>query len=128
MFLFHQWKSLTVFQKVFLSMMSFMLILLKRFFFLRLIELMQKLHCLLRVFLSISHFMFKNVFLERDLFMISLFIILFMKDVWFSRTCCYFMGACLWIASPIASWTIKLKLLFSEVIRIILFLRSNISA
>ena len=36
-----------------------------------------------------SLFVFKNLFLRRDLFMISLFIFLFMKGAWFARTYCF---------------------------------------
>ena len=38
-----------------------------------------ELRCLLYAFLSMSLFVFKNLFLRRDFFMISLFIFLFMK-------------------------------------------------
>ena len=58
--------------------MSLVLILLKRFFFSLRIKLTQRLCFLLYVFLSISFFVFKNLFLRRDLFMISLFIFLYM--------------------------------------------------
>ena len=54
--------------------------------------------CLLHAFLSMSLFVLKNLFLSRDLFMISLFIVLFMKGAWFARTYYCFNGACFWIA------------------------------
>ena len=66
------------------------LILLNIFFFSRLIKYTQRLRC----FLSMSIFVFKNVFLSRDLFMISLFIVFFLKWVWFLRKYRYFIGAC----------------------------------
>ena len=70
----------------------------------RLIKLTQRLHCLLYAFLSISLFVFKNLFLSRDLFMISLFIVLFMKGAWFARTYCCFIGAWFRIASLSTIW------------------------
>ena len=72
-------KWLYLFIKVLLSVMSLVLILLTKFFFSLLIKLAQRLHCVLYAFLSMSLFVFKNLFLRRDLFMISLFIFLFMK-------------------------------------------------
>ena len=60
-------------------MMSLALILLEKFFVALLIKLTQRLRCLLYAFLSMSFFVFKNLFQRRDLFMISLFIFLFMK-------------------------------------------------
>ena len=77
------------FPKLFI-MVTGALILLNIFFFSRLIKYTQRLRC----FLSMSIFVFKNVFLSRDLFMISLFIVFFMKWVWFLRKYRYFIGAC----------------------------------
>ena len=62
----------TVFQKVLLSVISLVLILLKKFFFSLLIKFTQRLHCLLYAFRSMSLFVFKNKFLRRDLFIIYL--------------------------------------------------------
>ena len=87
-------NGFTVFQKVLLYVMSLVLILLKKFFFSLLIKLTQRLRCLLYAFLSMSLFVFKNLFLRRDLFMIALFIFLFMKGAWFAATYRLFMGAC----------------------------------
>ena len=86
--------TFTVFQEVLLSVMSLLLILLKKFFFLLLITISQRLCCLLYSFLSMSLFVFKNLFLRRDLFMISLFIFLFMKGAWLAWTYRFFMKAC----------------------------------
>ena len=73
-------KGFNVFQKVLLSVMSLVLVIsLKKFCFSLLIKLTQKLRCLLYAFLSMSLFVFKNLFLTRDLFMISLFIFLLWK-------------------------------------------------
>ena len=72
-------NGFTAFQKVLLSVMSRVLILLKKLFFSLLIKLTQRLRCLLYTFLSMSFFVLKNLFLRRDLFMISLFIFLFYK-------------------------------------------------
>ena len=65
-----------------------------------------------------SLFVFKNLFLRRDLFMISLFISLFMRGAW---SYYFFMGICLWIASwgAALNWW-NSRWLFSEVIWIIL--------
>ena len=72
-----------------------------------------------------SLFVFKNLFLRRDLFLISLF----MKGAWFAQTYRFFLGAYLWIASSRAALNrSNSRLLFSEVIWIILFLTSNINA
>ena len=73
-------KWLYLFIKVLLSVMSLALILLAKFFFSLLIKLAQRLHCLLYAFLSMSLFVFKNLFLRRDLFMISLFVYLFIYE------------------------------------------------
>ena len=87
----------TVFQRVLLFVMSLVLILLKKFFFSLLIKLTQRLRYLLYAFLSMSLFVFRNFFLIRDLFMVSLFVLLFMKGAWFARTYRFFMGTCLWV-------------------------------
>ena len=66
-----------------------------------------------------------NLFLRCDLFVISLLT----KGVWFARIYHLFIRACLRIASSRAAlnWS-NWRLLFSEVIWIILFLTSNINA
>ena len=46
-------------------------------------------------FLSISLFVFKNLFLKRDLLMISLFNVLFIKGDWLVLTYIFLNGACL---------------------------------
>ena len=66
-------NGFTVFQKVLWSAMSLVLMLLRKFCFSLLVKLTQRLHCLLYAFLSMSILVFKNLFLRRDLFMISLF-------------------------------------------------------
>ena len=73
-------KGFNVFQKILFSVLSLVLItLLTKFCFSLLIKFIQKLRCLLYAFLSMSLFVFKNLFLTRDLFMISLFIFLLWK-------------------------------------------------
>ena len=72
-------NGFTVLQYILLSVMSLVLILLKKFSFSLLIKLTQRLRCLLYAFLSVSLFVFKNLFLGRNVFMISLFIFLFIK-------------------------------------------------
>ena len=67
-------NGFTVYLKVLLSVMSLVLILRKKLFSSLLIKFTQRLHCLLYAFLSMSLFLFKNLFLRRDLFMIYLFI------------------------------------------------------
>ena len=85
-------KSFTVFEDN-LSVMPCVLILLK-FLFSRSIKLPQRLHCLLYTFLSISHFVFKNLFQSCDLFMNSLFVF-FIKGASFAQTYCCFMDTSL---------------------------------
>ena len=64
-----------------------------------------------------SLFVFKNLFLGRDLFIIFLFIFSFMKGAWFARTYRFFIGACLWIASSKAALNqSNSRSLFSKVI------------
>ena len=58
--------------KTFRYHISLVLILLNKFFFSLLIKLTERLRCLLYAFLSMSLFVFKNLFLSRDFFMISL--------------------------------------------------------
>ena len=112
-------NDFTVFQKVLLSVMSLVLILLK-FFFSLLIKPTQRLRCLLYPFQSMSLFVFKKLFLRRDLFLISLFAFLFMKDAWFARTYRFFMGACLWKVSWRAALNrLNSKSLFLEVFWIV---------
>ena len=57
-------SGFTVFQTVLLSVMSIVLILLKKFFFSLLIKLTQRLRCLLYALLSMSLFVFKSLFLR----------------------------------------------------------------
>ena len=98
----------------------------KKFFFSLLIKLTQRLRCLLYAFVSMSLFMFQNLFLRRDLLMISLFNFLFVKGAWFALTYSFFMGACLWIASSRAALNrTNSKSLFSEVIWVTLFKAFN---
>ena len=94
-------------QKVLLYVMLLVLILLKKLFFSLLIKLTQRLRCLLYVFLLISIFVFKNIFLRRDLFMFSLFIFIFTKGAWSLQINRLFMGACLWIASSRATLKVQ---------------------
>ena len=114
-FIFILWvkNDFIVFQKVLLSVMSLLLILLKKFFFSLLVKFTKRLRCLLYAFLT---------FLRRYLFMISSFIFLFKKSACFTRTYRFFMGACLWIDSSRAALNrSKSRSLFSNVIWIILF-------
>ena len=90
-------KGFTVFQNVLLSAMSRVLILLKKFFFSHLNKFTRRLRYLLHAYLSMSFFVFKTLFLSCDLFMISTFFVLFIKETWFARTYRCFIGACLWI-------------------------------
>ena len=57
---------------------------LNKFFSSRLVKPTQRLRCLSYVFQSMSLFVFKNFFLSLDLFLISLFIVLFVKRAWFA--------------------------------------------
>ena len=65
-------KDLTVFQNVLLFVMSSVLILFKKVFFPALLS-SQRLRCLLYAFLSLLLLVFKNLFLNRDLFIIYLY-------------------------------------------------------
>ena len=65
-------NGFTVSQKVLLSVMSLVLIFLKKFFFSLLIKLTEILRCLLYAFLSMLLFVFKNLFLHD--FFVYLFI------------------------------------------------------
>ena len=110
-------NGFTIFHKVLLSVMALASILLKKFFFSLLIKLSQRLRCLLYAFLSMSFFVFQNLFLRRYIFMISLFSFLFIKGAWFAQTYRFFMRACLWIAlsRTVLNWS-NSRSLFSEVI------------
>ena len=59
--------------------MSLVLILLKKFFFSLLIKLTQRFRCLLYAFLPKSFFVFKNLFLRRDLIIISIYLFIHEK-------------------------------------------------
>ena len=61
-------------------MMSLALILLENFFVALLIKLTQRLRCLLYAFLSMSFFVFKNLFLRRDRPLHDFFIYLFIYE------------------------------------------------
>ena len=120
-------KGFTVFQNILLSVVARILVLLKKFFFSRLIELTQRLCCLLYTFLSISLFVLKDLFLSSYLFMIFLIIVLSMEGAWFSRTYAVLLEH-LWIASLSAAlkkW--NWRSLFSEVAWNILYWTSAIN-
>ena len=101
MFLIHQWKTFYCLSKSFLSVMSFCASSsLYRNYIAYYVSFYQfHLLCLKMYFWNVTYSWF-----------LYLSIILFMKDAWFSRACCHFVGACLWISSPISSSTIKLKI------------------
>ena len=94
-FYFISKKGFTVFQKVLLFAMSLVLTLLKAFFFSLLNKLTQRSRCLLYAFLSMLLFVFKTLFLKRNLYMISLFFFLFMKDIYGSMSSNIFIKSCL---------------------------------
>lgn len=79
-------KRLAVLQNVLLSVTSIVLILPKNVYFAFLRRITQKLDCLLYDFLSASFFVFKNLFLRRDHFIISLVIVILMEECWFTLT------------------------------------------
>ena len=90
-------------QKVSLSVMSLILILLKKFSFSLLIQLTKRLRCILYAFLSMSFFVFKKLLFGKLPLHDFLFIFLFMKGTWFGQTYRFSMGTCLWIAKSRAA-------------------------
>ena len=77
---------------------------LKKFLFLLLIKSTQRLRCLLYNFLPMLLFVFKNLFLRRDLFIVFLFIYFHSwKGLGLLEHTIFFIGECLWIASPRAA-------------------------